>query len=560
MDHNATCAIWNAQKELIVVLEEEKHSRKKMASIPMVILNSTLKYLEPNSTLIIDWGKIDFRYYASECKLFSGKTHDYNFYIYEFFEKQGFTIKNKLKSLADVNYKFLFHHENHAYSSYYQTNFDKALVFTYDGGGSENYSNKIYGDVVTIQENECVFLFEDDKLKRTLFKNYTLFMETANRLDKQKVERVTEYINNNLHIVKNRAEENNFTVDRPIGFCYTHYGIRCNVGRAGKMMGLAAYGKLDKTKKNPLRIGDRTEHHFDEILLEYTSSDLACRIQYETTKLIEERVRTYIEKFPDVKNICFGGGVTLNIISNANLVNKFPNHNFFFDPTCGDEGTAFGTFHRLYGGPRRINETLYFGEEFNDNEIMGILDRYDTIYEKRSRKQIAEALTSDKIVAYFAKGTEIGPRALGGRSLLMSPLKKENHLKMNEAKGRESWRPTACIVLEEFAHEYFDIDLRYSGTMMLSFEAKDKAKEEVPMVVHADNTCRVQTLNKEQNPQLYELIYEFYKMTGCPIVSNTSFNNAGEAMVNDPKQALDTFYEGDYNILYFGDYGITVEK
>ncbi len=165
---------------------------------------------------------------------------------------------------------------------------------------------------------------------------------------------------------------------------------------------------------------------------------------------------------------------------------------------------------------------------------------------------VVELLTDHKqIVGIFQGNSEWGPRALGNRSILFDPRNPQAKRIVNEVKQREDYRPFACTVLKEHAHEYFEmLQLEESPYMSFAVQCKKKAMEDIPTLVHADNTCRMQTVTEEQNKNYYDLIKAFGDKTGVPILFNTSFNLGGEAIVETVYDAIDTCNRCMINHLY----------
>ena len=170
------------------------------------------------------------------------------------------------------------------------------------------------------------------------------------------------------------------------------------------------------------------------------------------------------------------------------------------------------------------------------------------------RKQdivVEEILKRQQIVAIFQNHSEWGPRALGNRSILFDPTNPEAKEIVNSVKKREHYRPFACTILEEYAHEYVDMkQLKSSPYMSFAFQCTEKALDEIPALIHCDNTCRIQTVNEEQNKNYYNLIKGMYEENGVPIVFNTSFNLHGESMVETIHDAIHTCNNSEINHLY----------
>ena len=175
--------------------------------------------------------------------------------------------------------------------------------------------------------------------------------------------------------------------------------------------------------------------------------------------------------------------------------------------------------------------------------------------------EVTNILLKDKIVGFFQGASEAGHRALGNRSLLMSPLKVENKDTMNLLKGRELFRPLAASVMQDKAKEWFDLlGLEESPYMTFSFNVKKDKKKFIPSVVHVDDTCRIQTVKAEQNKLYYDLLSNFYKKTEVPMLLNTSFNNYDEPIVETIDDAVNTFQRISLSFLYFPQANILLTK
>ena len=176
-------------------------------------------------------------------------------------------------------------------------------------------------------------------------------------------------------------------------------------------------------------------------------------------------------------------------------------------------------------------------------------------------QEIATYIFQQEIVAVYQGRSEAGPRALGNRSILYDPRDGLGPDRVNTVKNREKFRPFAASVLEEHATDWFDMStLEHSREMMYAVEAKEEVRDKIPAVLHVDYTCRIQTVTREINPHYYELISEFYKYSKVPMVLNTSFNLAGEPLVETPEDAIDTFERSDIKVLWFPEINRMMKK
>lgn len=197
----------------------------------------------------------------------------------------------------------------------------------------------------------------------------------------------------------------------------------------------------------------------------------------------------------------------------------------------------------------------FLGPEFGDDEI----ERFLQWSKLRFRHMIdvaeetAALLADDKIIGWFQGRMEFGPRALGARSILASPLHAEMQARLNELKDREDFRPVAPVVLEECAAEWFQ-NARQSPFMLFIFETLPDKVSRIPAVTHVDGTARIQTINRDQNPIYYDLLRAFHRRTGVPVLVNTSFNTRGEPIVCTPRDAVESFWTSPLDALVIGSF------
>lgn len=258
------------------------------------------------------------------------------------------------------------------------------------------------------------------------------------------------------------------------------------------------------------------------------------------------------------KNLCLAGGVGLNSVANKKILDKTPFENIFIQPASGDSGLALGAAlwanHQIKKNPIKWRmANAYLGRNYSKKEVFDALSVSGCKYEKVQNPQAvaAKLLANEKIIGWFQGKSEYGPRALGNRSILCSPIPPEMKDKLNmQVKHRESFRPFAPACLEEAANEYFELECP-SPFMLLIARVK---KDDVPAITHVDGTARVQTVNSNQNPKFYSLIKEFQKLTGVPVVLNTSFNDSGQPIVETPEDAIKTFKSTNLDALILDDY------
>ena len=226
-------------------------------------------------------------------------------------------------------------------------------------------------------------------------------------------------------------------------------------------------------------------------------------------------------------------------------------------PAAGDAGTALGAALWTDWRERRTRtwrmEHAFLGPDYPDSEIEEFLKRGKLRYRRPASlaDHVARLLAEDRIIAWFQGRMEFGPRALGGRSILASPLSPDMQQRLNEIKDREDFRPVAPVVLEEQAASWF-VGARASPFMLFVNEvAADKAQR-IPAVRHVDGTARIQTINRSQNPLYYDLIKAFERRTGVPVLVNTSFNTRSEPVVCTPRDAVECFWTSPIDALAIG--------
>jgi len=355
-----------------------------------------------------------------------------------------------------------------------------------------------------------------------------------------------------------------------------------HINECGKTMGLSAYGCendempdlfLDDTANRDLikayyphrselnvfkyKFLDDADWERDDLSKSRGRRDMAFKVQKET----QEQVLNLIIKaseMSDNKNVVLSGGYALNCVSNYYYLDKLKEHDIhlYVEPNSSDAGTATGAallYHYNINkdiSKRKRIKSLFLGPEYNYSidEINKKLEKYNIDHPQRDRysrvfetsyKLIAELIKDGNIVSIFQGRSENGPRALGNRSILFNPTIKNGKDIVNKVKGREYFRPFAASVMKEYAHEWFDMKgLKESPNMMYAVDVKEDKKDLISAVLHVDDTCRIQTVSKEVNEHFYNLIEEFYKLTGIPILFNTSFNLAGDPLVETIDDAL----------------------
>ena len=294
-----------------------------------------------------------------------------------------------------------------------------------------------------------------------------------------------------------------------------------------------------------------TEHHHD----------LARALQVTIEETVLHIVRETARRYPS-RNLCLSGGVALNCVANARILEKTDFKKVWVPPCASDTGAPLGSalwhWHQTLGNPRSEELTHpFYGLEYSPGEIKQALDdaglSYERLGETELMKRVAKDLSESRVVGWFQGRFEMGPRALGNRSILASPLDlKIKEIINTRVKYREPFRPFAPAVLAERAHEYFEIT-QADPFMTMAPRVKPDKVAKIPAAVHVDGTGRIQTVVRGDNPRYYGVIEAFAELTGVPVVLNTSFNKQ-EPIVARPQEAISCFLRTEMDVLVLGDF------
>jgi carbamoyltransferase len=270
----------------------------------------------------------------------------------------------------------------------------------------------------------------------------------------------------------------------------------------------------------------------------------------------------HLHKESGLDKLCMAGGVALNCVANGRVIRETPFKDLFVQPAAGDAGGAVGVAHYIYNtllkNPRGPAwNDAYLGPAYSDAEIQEYLDGVKAPYRVLSDAEVAEAtarlLAEGDVVGWFQGRMEFGPRALGGRSILADPRDPKMRDTLNmKIKFREGFRPFAPSCLADRCSEWFDIDC--DSPYMLLVAPVREGKRTIPSVTHVDHSARIQTVTREQNALYYDLIAAFERLTGVPVIINTSFNVRGEPIVCTPHDAYLCFMRTNMDQLVLGHF------
>jgi carbamoyltransferase len=465
--------------------------------------------------------------------------------------------KNPLYLARSDKVHTISHHLAHAYSAFAACPFDDGVVMVVDGVG--NYCADVAEDFPLAginplaRESESYYRFTGSRI------------ETLRKVWLQPVR---------------GCLSDEFYYMPGLGALYSRVSsyMFANWDKCGEVMGLAPYGRPGAIKPLlAMHQGELSIHdwgvEFDkpwfpdrEPNWEASASmqhwkDLAWRVQDDAEKVLIERA-IWLRQTTGAINLCMAGGVALNCVANGRIAREAGFDNVWIQPAAGDDGVAIGCAYYgqlaiLKKQRSFVMQHAYLGREYRDADVQVALTprvRAQTI-SRRSEKLCAESaklLSEGHVFGWFQGRSEFGPRALGNRSIIADPRSREMKDKLNkQVKHRQAFRPFAPVVIAERAKEIFEGE-EESPFMLLVKRVRPQWQDRIPAVVHVDGTARVQTLRREHNSRLYELLMEFASLTGVPVLLNTSFNVKGEPIIETLEDAIKCFLGTgmDYLVLH----------
>jgi carbamoyltransferase len=343
-----------------------------------------------------------------------------------------------------------------------------------------------------------------------------------------------------------------------------------------KVMALASFGRPRFLREfhEIVRLGDagqytigplRLEERFGPARLkggplEQRHYDIASSLQVVLEETVLEIAR-WLQEASGESDVCLAGGVALNCVMNARLRDRGPFRRIWVQPASGDAGTALGAALWIDAGERGgddrpwVMDHAFLGPEYSDEEIEQFLRWTKVPYRRLNNvaEETADILVQDKVIGWHQGRMEFGPRALGARSILASPIHAEMQARLNEIKDREDFRPVAPVVLEEEAANWF-VNAGVSPFMLFVYDVRPEKADRIPAVRHTDGTARIQTVNRGQNPPYYDLLKAFQARTGVPVLVNTSFNTRGEPIVCTPRDSVECFWTSPLDALVIGPF------
>ena len=459
--------------------------------------------------------------------------------------------------------KFLPHHLAHAYSVFFSSGLEEAAVIVADASGS----------IITFKNKTHLWYDPEEYNLDTNF-DWAEGISIYHFNKKEYKEVYKKWIKYPVPI--NTNEDVSVGTMYSCGSKQLVYSPVSESWPAGKLMGLASYADPEVVNEAPEFVIElendiyvSNNAIYPKVTWEFDFNSRAgvagiYQREQERASLILAKMA---KKMTESSNVCASGGSFLNCNSNEKIIKSELFENCFFLPPSDDSGIPLGCAWYAYQQLIDIETTEpispYFGKKYEKREIVQMLNNFTGIdyveyddYDKLN-DDVTYWLTQNRVIGWFQDGSEIGPRALGNRSIIASPIKKWmcNHINM-DIKKREWYRPFAPAVLFEHQSEIFESDI-YSPYMLVTTTVKPEWREKIPAVTHIDNSARHQSVTPENNLKFYNLISKFYEKTNIPVLLNTSFNGPKEPIVETPTEAMNCFVENNLDFLVINNFLIS---
>ena len=575
---SAACILKNG--EIIAAAQEERFTRKKHDSsypfnaVEFVLNYSNLKLNEVDQIVFFEKPFLKFErlletYVAFAPRGFISFSKAMPIWIKEkLFQKN--LLFNKLKE-HDKNYKsdknifFSDHHLSHAASAFFPSPFEEAVVLTADGVGEWATTTVAVAKGNNLEIKKEIHFPHSIGLLYSAFTYYTGFKVNSGEY---KLMGLAPY-GNPIYVDKIKQlidikDDGTFRLDQR----YFNY----------------ATGLTMTNKKFHDLFGNNPRNPKNENINQF-HMDIAASIQNVIEEIMIKLSKSTQEEYK-IKNLCLAGGVALNCVANGKILKENIYENIWIQPAAGDAGGSLGAALALWhiennNKKKTLNKDCmkgsYLGPEYSDEKIQEELKlmnanftnyKYEELIEKTS-----EFLINEKVIGWFQGRMEFGPRALGARSILADPRSKNMQKNLNlKVKYRESFRPFAPSILRENVLDWFDlnvdspymlivaninadkkIEMTKEQKKLFGIEKLNIQRSKIPAVTHVDYSARIQTVDYETNKYYHDLISNFYKKTGCPLLVNTSFNIRGEPIVCTPKEAYECFMGTELDVLVIGN-------
>ena len=562
--------------EIIAAAQEERFSRKKhdprypFNSINYVLSEGKIKLSDIDHIVFFEKPFLKFErlletYMAFAPKGFKSFSLSMPIWLREKLFQKKFLFEKlkqhdeKFKDIKKI--KFSEHHFSHAASAFFPSPFEEAVILTLDGVGEWATTTVAIGKKNNLKMLKEIHFPHSLGLLYSAFTYYTGFKVNSGEYKVMGLAPYGQPKYKDLIIkeLMDLKEDGSFKLNMKF-FDYAT-GLTMTNKKFSKLFG------------NPVRNPKKD-------LLKDFHMDIAASIQAVTEEVVIRLTRNIASEYK-IKNLCLAGGVALNCVANGKILKEKIFEDIWIQPAAGDAGGSLGAalayWHQELDKPRENFKDqmkgAYLGPKFSDNFIESQLNNLKGVYSKKSSDEIssfvAKELANSKTVGWFQGRMEFGPRALGGRSILADPRSEKMQKELNlKIKFRESFRPFAPSVLREEVNNWFELNYDSPYMLLVSDIKKDLQipmskndnelfgidklnikRSSIPAVTHVDYSARIQTVHKETNSKYYNLLKEFYRITGCPVLVNTSFNVRGEPIVCSIQDAFNCFMGTNLDIL-----------
>ena len=463
--------------------------------------------------------------------------------------KEKLWIPQKIREELGETAKLLFveHHLSHAASAFFVSPFSESAILTADGVGEWETTTMGIGNGKNITLTDSIHFPHSLGL---LYSAFTFYLGFRVNSAEYKVMGLAPYgkpvfADLILREIVSLKDDGSFRLNMKY-FAYD-YGLTMTNNHFHKL-----FGAPPRTPESTL-----TQFH----------KDVAASIQHVTDEIML-RMTTHLHKKTGSDNLCLAGGVALNCVSNSKVLGSSGFKKMFIQPAAGDAGGSVGAAFYIYNMLLKNERSFtwshnFLGPEYSDDAIGQLLQQLGLPGEQQSGRNLlintAQLIADQNVVGWFQGRMEFGPRSLGARSILADPRNPENYSRVNlKIKFRESFRPFAPTVLFYRLDDFFEFD-RPSPYMLFVAQVRTDRRT-IPAVTHVDGSARLQTITRDEHPLYYDLIGEFEKRTGCPVVINTSFNVRGEPIVCTPLDAIKCFLRTDMDYLILGSFVLDKRK
>jgi len=546
---SAACLVKDGK--IIAAAAEERFTRKKHDNdFPLKAIESCLDSLgiamnEIDLVVFYEKPILKFerilcqhlQHFPSSCKTFLDTTGSW-------LDKK-LQIKKLLREKCHYHGKviYLHHHLSHAASSYYLSQFNKAVIVTIDGVGE--WATTTMGRA----ENGRIKIEQEIHFPHSLgllYSTITAYLGFKVNNDEYKVMGLAAY-GNHQRYQKKLESLINISKDGSFLLNMDYFDFTWSDHMPSK--------KMEKLFGHPLRKPESKIHQYHK--------DIAAATQRKLEEAVFNLLTVAYSKYK-ITNLCLAGGVALNSVANGKILSQTPFKKIFITPDPGDGGGALGAalFTANYfkeGNIQKKNINFFpsLGPNYSLGEIKKTLNKYKLKYRYLERQklldQVSQLLIKKRVIGWFQGRMEWGPRALGNRSILASAATEEMRDIINaKVKKREMFRPFAPVILEKHIGEYFMADNYLSPSlkyMLMVYPFKEKGKKKVPATTHVDGSGRLQAISRNDNPLYYDLIKNYGRKTGTPVIINTSFNVRGEPIVCNPDDAVKCFLKTEIDYL-----------